>query len=326
VLQIRHASAIIAPVQRLLVTGASGFVGQALVPALAARYRLRLALRRPSTDTVAPGAESVVVGPIGPDTDWQRALADVDHIVHLAAVVHRVDDAGDAAEYFRVNAAATRRLAEAAGAARVRHLVFLSTVKVNGEATGDTPFREQDVPQPRDPYAQSKWQAERDLAQIAGAGRPAVTILRPPLVYGPGARANFRALARLCRLGLPLPLGAIHNRRSLIFLGNLVGAIERAIERPPESGCRTYLLRDGEDLSTTDLVRRLGAALGRSPPLVPIPARWLRVVLAASGRSAAADRLLGSLTVDDARIRRELDWTPPFSVDQGLAATAASFR
>jgi nucleoside-diphosphate-sugar epimerase len=313
-------------VNRILVTGASSFVGRTLVETLAPRYRLRLADRRGAAGASPAGGERVTVGEIGPDTDWQRAVRDVDQVVHLAAHVHQTGPAGNAADFFRVNAEGTRCLAAAARSAGVRHIVFLSSVKVNGEATGNVPFREADAPQPQGPYAQSKWQAEQALTGIAQAGGPAVTILRPPLVYGPGAKANFRALARLCRLGVPLPLGAIDNRRSLIFLGNLVAAIERAVALPPDAGSRTFLLRDGEDLSTTELVRRLGAALGRRPPLVPVPPSWLRLALGALGRSAAADRLLGSLAVDDSRIRRELAWVPPFSVDQGLAATAASFR
>jgi nucleoside-diphosphate-sugar epimerase len=180
-------------------------------------------------------------------------------------------------------------------------------------------------PLPEGPYAESKWAAEQSLAEIAGSGGPETIILRPPLVYGPGARANFGALMRLCRLGVPLPLGAIDNRRSLIYLGNLVAAIERALEAPAGGGSRTYLLRDGEDVSTAELVRRIGKALGRPARLVKVPASWLGLALRMTGRGGAADRLLGSLTVDDSCFRRDFAWHPPYTMEQGLAATAEAF-
>ena len=210
--------------------------------------------------------------------------------------------------------------------AGVRQIVYLSSVKVNGEATGRDSFNEEDEPRPEGPYAQSKWAAEQALAQISASSGPATIILRPPLVYGPGATANFLALMRLCRCGMPLPLGAVDNRRSLIYLGNLVAAIERVLAEPAGTGCRTYLVRDGEDLSTAELVRRLGTALERPARLMTVPEAWLRLALRAIGRAGAADRLLGSLTVDDSRFRRDFAWRPPFTVAQGLAVTADAFR
>jgi nucleoside-diphosphate-sugar epimerase len=207
----------------------------------------------------------------------------------------------------------------------VKRVVFLSTVKVNGEASGTRPFREEDAPRPEGAYARSKAEAEAALARIAAAGGPAAIILRPPLVYGPGVKANFSALVGLCRNRLPLPLGAVDNRRSLLFLGNLTAAIARVLAAPVEPGCRTYLLRDGEDLSTAALIRRLGAALGRRPRLVPVPPPLLHLMLTAIGQSAVAERLLDSLAVDDSRFRRDFSWQPPYSVDQGLAETAAAF-
>lgn len=310
---------------RILITGATGFVGRALVPVLASQHGLVLAGRRASRET-PPGTLSSAVGEIGPGTDWSAALRDVDQIVHLAAHVHQLDHTGDPGAFHRVNCAGTQRLAEAARNAGVRRIIFLSSVKVNGEASGSQPFREEDVPRPEGLYAQSKFAAEQALAEIASAGGPAAIILRPPLVYGPGAKANFRALIRLCRLGLPLPFGAVDNRRSLIFIGNLVAAIERALAEPVRPGCRTYLLRDGEDLSTADLIRRIGIALGRPTRLLPVPQPWLRGLLTLAGRGAAADRLLGSLTVDDSRFRHDYAWQPTYSVDEGLAATASSYR
>jgi nucleoside-diphosphate-sugar epimerase len=310
---------------RILITGATGFVGSALIPALQGRHEIRAATRRAPIGS-ASGIAWHAVGEIGPETDWSQALRDVDAIVHLAAHVHRPAGGADPDEFHRINGAGTRRLAEAARSAGVPRIVFLSSVKVNGEATGREPFREDDVPRPEGPYAQSKWAAEQALAQISASGGPATIILRPPLVYGPGAKANFRALLRLCRLGLPLPLGAVDNRRSLLYLGNLVAAIERVLAEPVGGGCRTYLVRDGEDLSTAELVRRLGTALDRPAHLVKVPESWLRLALRAIGRGGAADRLLGSLTVDDSRFCRDFAWRPPFTVAQGLAVTADAFR
>jgi nucleoside-diphosphate-sugar epimerase len=307
---------------RILVTGATGFVGRALVPALQRQHEVAAACRR------AGGSEGVAwhaVGEIGPDTAWRDALSGVDAVVHLAAHVHQ-DATADPADFHRVNAAGTRRLAEAAWQEGVKRLVFLSSIKVNGEAKAGAPFREDDPPQPEGPYAVSKWAAEQALAEIAASGGPESIILRPPLVYGPGAKANFRALTRLCGLGVPLPLGAIDNRRSLLYLGNLVAAIERALAAPAGTGARTYLLRDGEDVSTAELVRRIGRALGRPARLVRVPPSWLRLALRAVGRGAAADRLLGSLTVDDSRFRRDFAWEPPYTMEQGLAITMHAFR
>ncbi len=310
---------------RILITGATGFVGRALLPVLQRQHQVSAACRRGIAPDNPAGITRHPVGEIGPDTDWSATLRDVDAIVHLAAHVHQ-DAGADSADFHRINSAGTRRLAEAAREAGVKRLVFLSSVKVNGEATAATPFREDDPPHPEGPYAELKWSAEQALTQIASSGGPATVILRPPLVYGPGAKANFRALMRLCRLGLPLPLGAVDNRRSLIYLGNLVAAIERALVEPVPSGCRTYLVRDGEDVSTADLVRRLAAALGRPARLVPVPVSWLRLGLRLAGRGGAADRLLGSLTVDDARFRGDFGWRPPFTVEQGLAVTVDAFR
>jgi nucleoside-diphosphate-sugar epimerase len=311
---------------RILVTGATGFVGRALIPALHQRHEVIAACRRAgAAGSPAVGIVWRPVGEIGPDTDWGGALQGVDAVVHLAAHVHQ-RAAADPADFHRVNAAGTERLADAARREGVKRLIFLSSIKVNGEGRSGTPFREQDPPRPEGPYAESKWAAEQSLAQIATSDGPETIILRPPLVYGPGARANFGALMRLCRLGIPLPLGAVDNRRSLIYLGNLVAAIERALEEPAGSGSRTYLLRDGEDVSTAELVRRIGRALGRPARLVKVPASFLEFALRMTGRDGAADRLLGSLTVDDSRFRHDFAWHPPYTMEQGLAATAAAFR
>ena len=204
-------------------------------------------------------------------------------------------------------------------------MVFLSSVKVLGDASPNGPLTDASPPDPEDPYGISKCEAEAGLRQIANQLRLEVVILRPPLVYGPGVKGNFRSLLNLVDRHVPLPLKAVANRRSLLFLGNLVDAIALCLEVSAAAN-RTYLLRDGEDLSTAELIRRLAAALGRRTALFPVPARLLKLGAGCVGRAAEARRLLGSLTVDDRPIRRELEWNPPFTVDEGLAETAAWFR
>jgi nucleoside-diphosphate-sugar epimerase len=310
---------------RVLVTGAGGFVGRALLATLARRHPTVAMARRLLGDLPA-GVEPRLVGEIGPDTEWDEALAGINTVVHLAARVHRRGRDTDEAGFRRVNAEGTRRLAETARRRGVRRLIFLSSVKVNGEATAPgRPFRESDAPAPQDAYARSKWAAEEALAEIAGDGLE-VLILRPPLVYGPGVKANMLALLRLCASGVPLPFGGIENRRSLLGLDNLVDAIRAAVGAPAAPGLRTYLLRDGSDLSTADLIRHLCAGLGRTPRLLPLPPALLRLGLGAIGRGEAAERLLGSLTVDDSRFRADFAWQPPVSAADGLAATALWFR
>ena len=308
----------------ILVTGATGFVGGALLPVLAPHHRLVLAQRR--AGGAASGAAIRIVGDIGPRTDWSAALRDVDQVVHLAAHVHVTAADADPAPFMRVNRDGTRHLAEKAARAGISRFVFLSSVKVHGDASGERPFRESDAPHPVDPYGQSKWAAEQALAEVAAESAMEIVILRPPLVYGPAAKANFRTLVRLCLLGVPLPFGAIDNQRSLIYSGNLADAIRCVLAAPLQRGCRTYLLRDGTDLSTGDLVRRLAAAVNREARLPALPPDWLRGALRLVGKGAAADRLLASLAVDDSRFRADYAWRPPYTVDEGLARTARWFR
>jgi nucleoside-diphosphate-sugar epimerase len=309
---------------KVLVTGATGFVGSALCEHLAQQG---LAVRRALHGApVLPVGDDVTVGDIGPRTDWREALEGVDVVVHLAARVHmkRQAAANPLAEYRGVNVHGTRQLAVAAAGAGVKRLVFLSSVKVNGERTV-RPFAEADTPHPEDAYAISKWEAERAVAEVGQHTGLQWVILRPPLIYGPGVKANFRALMQAIARGVPLPLGAIDNRRSLLYLGNLVDAIRLCLVHPAAAN-RTFLVSDGEDLSTPDLVRRLGRALGTRPRLMSIPVGWLKLAGGILGRRDALARLTDSLQVDSALIRRELGWTPPFTVDQGLAETALWFR
>lgn len=307
---------------KVLVTGARGFVGDALCRRLAAAGHEVTGLVR-----TAPAGVSwmrfAAAGDLEAVADFAPFAAGQDAVVHLAARVHMMRETSSNPEdaYRRANVEVTRRLAEAGRKAGVGRFVFLSSIKVNGEATASKPFDETDAPAPEDAYGRSKLEAEQVLADI-----PGVTILRTPLVYGAGVKANFRALVRICDTPLPLPLdGLTGNRRSLLFLGNLTHAIERVVEAP-EAPRGTFLLADGEDLSTAELVRRLRFSLGRRAVSCPVPAAALRGVLALVGRRAAADRLCGSLRIDPGRFREAFRWTPPYTVGQGLAATAAWYR
>ena len=311
-----------------LVTGASGFVGRATIKRLRSDgWMVRAAVRElPLDDQRDADVDWRRVGDIDGDTDWSGHVAGCDAVVHLAARVHVMSDStGDPlAAYRRTNVAATRGLAEAAARAGVRRMLFLSSLKVNGEG-GDYPYGENDVPLPADAYAVSKHEAEVVLHHISAATGMEVVILRPPLVYGPCVKANFLRLLQTVNSGMPLPLASIHNKRSLIFLGNLVDAIVLCLNAPAAAG-NTYLLSDGEDVSTPNLVRAMAFALQRPVRLLPCPMSLLHLAGKVFGRQAAVDRLAGSLQVDSQRIRRELHWVPPFTLAQGMGETARWFR
>ncbi len=311
---------------RVLVTGATGFVGWPLCQDLARRgWQVRAAVRNQAR--LPEGCEPCIVGDIGPGTDWTEALEGVDAVAHLAARVHVMRERAEdpLASFRRTNVEGTLRLARAAARAGVGRLVFLSSVKALADASPDGPLTDSSSPNPQDPYGISKYEAEAGLREIANQFHLEVVILRPPLVYGPGVKGNLRALLKLVDRRVPLPLGAVRNQRSLLGLGNLIDAIRLGLSHPAAPG-GAFLLCDGEDLSTAELVRRLGAALGRRTALFPVPASLLILGAGCVGRAAEARRLLGSLTVDDRPIRRELGWNPPFTVDEGLAETAAWFR
>ena len=309
---------------RVLLTGAIGFVGRHTVPLLAAHGHLvRAALRGAKEGPWEPA----VVGDIGPDTDWTTALAGVDAVIHMAARVHVMRDKADdpLAEFRRVNTAGTIRLAEQAAAAGVKRFVFLSSIKAMVDESRPTPLDEATVPNPHSPYGVSKLEAERALAAISARTGMEVAVIRPPLVYGPGAAGNMRALVRLVATGLPLPLGGIHNRRSLIYVGNLADAVVTVLEHPDAAG-QTLLVQDGEPLSTADLVRAIAAALGRPARLIPVPRSLMALGAALTGMRAVFDRLAGTLTVDDGPIRERLGWRPPHDLASGLRATAEWFK
>jgi len=304
---------------KILVTGASGFVGRELCRHLLAHGRVVVPVVRSPFGLI----DEVVVGNIGPSTDWTNLLTDCDAVVHLAARVHVMDDDAEnpMTLYRAINTDSTLNLARQAANSGVKRFVFISTIKVNGEGS-DTAYRETDAVAPEDPYAVSKWEAEQGLQRIARETGLEVVILRPPLVYGPGVKANFLQLARAVNRGWPLPLGAINNRRSLLYLGNFVDAIRLCAEHPDAAG-KTFLLDDGKPVSTPELIRALAHATGRSPRMLKVPEGLLMLAGRVLGKRAAIARLTGSLYVDSSAIRSYLDWEPPYSMEAGLKATLA---
>lgn len=307
---------------RALVTGATGFVGRVLVDELLRRgFAVRGAVRRKVL--LAASAEPVDVGNLTPNTDWRAALQDVDTVFHLAARVHVRGNPQEDAEHERVNVAATAALANASVDAGVRRFVFVSSVKVMGECSKQGPFNESDLTRPQDAYGRSKLAAEELLAQTARA--MALTIVRPPLVYGPGVRANFLSLLRLADSPWPLPLAAAVARRSMVYVGNLVDALI-ACATVPHPVPAVYFVADDQDLSVAELVKELRAAFGLRTRLWPLPAAAAGVLAAVIGRRDAAQRLFAPLQIDTNRIRRELGWAPPFDQREALALTARWFR
>lgn len=311
----------------ILVTGANGFVGSALCIALIkGGYKVRAAIRDTSRFAIE-GGETVSVATLETDTHWGEALRGITTVIHLAARVHVMQDvASDPLEEFRrVNVAGTERLARSAAAQGVKRFVFVSSIKVNGESTSAEPFREDDRPAPQDPYGVSKLEAEEMLRRVAAETGMEVVIVRPPLVYGAGVKGNFATMLKVLSKGIPLPFASVNNRRSLVYVGNLVEALILCATHPAAGG-RTYLVSDGEDISTSDLLRRLGAELGHAARLFPCPASLLLMIGRLTGKHDQMQRLLGSLRVDSGKIRRELGWMPAYSLQQGLQATAQGWR
>ena len=298
---------------RVLVTGASGFIGTAVcAEALGKGWEVRGAVR----SFLKPLVKGVEACPIGDlrDAVWEPALQGVDAVIHLAGVAHQIHGQNAEAVYHAINCAAAERLARAAARAGVRRFVFVSSIKVNGESTPPhRPFRSGDSPQPQDRYARSKWAAEQALANVAAETRLETVVVRPPLVYGPGVGANFLRLVRLVDSRLPLPFGAIRNSRSLIFVGNLAQLLALCATSPAAAG-RTLLASDGNDVSTPQLARKIGAALGFTTRLLPFPSALL------------PSRLVDSLAVDSSDTRRVLDWLPRFTLDEGIAQTVKGYR
>lgn len=303
----------------ILLTGATGFVGSRLADLLlhGTSHQLTSAVRRQGT--VVCGQE-VVVDSLNADTDWSKAVLNQKVVIHAAARAHVMSDQSSdpIEEYRKVNVEGTLNLARQSVEAGVQRFVYISSIKVNGEQTAPgKPFTERDAPAPRDPYGVSKMEAEEGLMELARNTELEVVIVRPPLVYGPGARGNFASMLNLVTRQLPLPLGSVNNKRSLVALDNLVDLIITCVEHPAAAN-QVFLVSDGHDVSTTELLRAVARAMGKSSRLLPIPASVLVIGAAVLGKKAVAQRLLGSLQVDISKARDLLDWEPPLSLEEGL--------
>jgi len=305
------------------VTGANGFVGKPLCVELLRQGQTVRAVTR-SANSQAENIDAVSVCTIDGETDWAFALPDVNVVIHLAARVHVMKDTAiDAlAECRRINVEGTLNLARQAVKSGVKRFIFISSIKVNGESTLlGQPYTAEDEPAPVDPYGISKREAEEALRQLAGETGLEVVIIRPPLIYGPGVKANFRSMMHWLDKGIPLPLGAIHNQRSLVALDNLIDLIVTCIHHPAAAN-QIFLAGDGEDLSTTGLLQRMAAALNKKVRLIPVPEPLLILGAKLLGKQAIAQRLCGSLQVDISKAHDLLDWKPPVSVDEALHKTA----
>ena len=305
--------------KKILVTGATGFVGRGLLRRLCVdNFLPAAALRREVADLPSSVSRCMVDG-VQEYTDWTAALRGQNAVVHCAARAHIMrDTTADPLEAFRsINFRGTLSLARQAANAGIRRFIFISSVGVNGAETFGVPFREDDISAPHSPYAVAKYEAEMGLQVLAAETDMKIVIIRPTLVYGPNAPGNFGSLMRWLKRGIPLPLGALHNQRSLVALDNLVDLIVTCITHPAAAN-QTFLVSDGEDVSTSELLRRMGRAMGRPARLIPVPVSWLKLAAAMVGKPDVAQRLCGSLQVDIEKTRCLLGWSPPLSLDEGL--------
>lgn len=306
----------------ILVTGASGFVGTALMQMLAERGFHARGVSRTQKDNLE------VIADISPRTDWSTVLTGIETVVHLAARVHQMNETEQdaVAAFRRANTEATTNLARQAAAAGIKRFIFVSSVKVNGEETPEgRPFTEYDVFNPQDPYGISKAEAEKGIREIASATGMNVVVVRPPLVYGPGVKANFQAMMRFVKRNIPLPLASVENRRSMVSVGNLCDLLVHCIGHPAAAN-QTFFVSDGRDLSTPELLRMVALSLGQPARLFPFPVWLLHAGARAAGKEVFARRLLGSLQVDIGKAQALLQWSPPQDVEQAVDATVAHFR
>lgn len=312
----------------ILVTGANGFVGRSLCAALIKDgHKVRGAVRR-NDGIVHPAISRVNVGEINSQTDWSEALADIDVVIHLAARVHvmRETSVNPLDDFRQANVIGTEHLARSAAALGVERLVFVSSIKVNGEETKEGhPYTQTDIPSPQNLYGVSKWEAEKALFQLGKDTDLQVVIIRPPLIYGAGVKGNFERMLRFLSKGIPLPLAAVKNLRSMIYVENLAHALGICAIHPEAAG-KTYLVCDDEDISTPDMISILLQRLGKPVRVFSIPVALLKLGGVVFRKSTDVSRLIGSLQIDSQKIRQELDWHPPFTLQQGLQATADWYR
>jgi nucleoside-diphosphate-sugar epimerase len=308
---------------KMLITGASGFVGQALCHTL---RDLGTTFTPVTRARLAAFSNAISIGNIDASTDWLAILKSIDTVVHLAARVHLLKDlSSDKLSDYRIaNVDSTLNLARQCAQTGVKRLIYLSSVKVNGEATTTRPFFASDKPAPQDPYGVSKFEAEQGLKQIASETGLEVVIIRPPLVYGPRVKANFLQMMGLVKRGVPLPFANIENRRSLVFVGNLVDLIVQSVKNDNAAG-QIFMVSDGHDVSTEDLIRAIAAAMNKRPMLLPVPSAVLHGLANLVGKKAIAERVLGSLQVDIAHTLDTLHWSPPYSFEYGIEQTVKYF-
>ena len=310
----------------VLLTGATGFIGKALTHYLKSDDSYSLVTVSRSNENIrTPDVKSYIIHDISPETEWSDFLQDVDVIIHTAARAHIIKENSDdpLTEFRKTNCQGTLKLAEKAAQIGIKRFIFISSVGVHGDQSL-RPFTEKDPLSPLEPYAISKLEAEKGLFEIADKSEMEVVIIRPPLVYGPNAPGNFRLLVNWVSKNVPLPLGSVHNKRSFIGLDNLTDFIITCIEHPAAAN-ETFLVSDDEDMSTTELLQRMGSALGKSARLIPVPPLLLQTGAGLFGKRKMARRLLGSLQVDISKAKELLGWRPPVSVDEGLRRTAEAF-
>ena len=315
--------------KQLLITGASGFVGRSLSSrTIADGWDVRgTLLANESPSLLISRVDPVIVEPFGETTPLAHAVNDVDTVIHLAARVHIMrDTASDPLlEFRRVNLYGTERLARQAAQAGVKRFVFMSTIGVNGNTSDSRAFTEGDDPHPHNPYSISKLEAEIRLREVSTETGLEVVIVRAPLVYGPGNPGNFLSLLHIITKGIPLPLASVRNLKSFLYVENLTHALASCAIHPSAAG-ETFLVSDGEDISTPELIRRVASTLGRPARLFPIPTDFMRFAGKMLGKSSAVERLVGSLQVDSSKIQRKLGWNSPFTMEDGLRETAAWYK
>lgn len=313
---------------RVLLTGASGFVGNAVMSRICSAEGFELLVPLRSLEKSLPkGAKSYLFKNLSDPSAWPRDEGPVDTVIHCASRVHVMNEvaADPLAEFRKVNVEATLAFARRAADAGTKRFIFISSVKVNGEGTvPGRPYRSDDIPAPSDAYGISKQEAEAQLRQLGLDTGMEIVIIRPVLVYGPGVKANFLNMMNWLQRGVPLPFGAIHNKRSLVAIDNLVDLIFVCCTHPKAAN-QTFMVSDGQDVSTTDLLRKMGKALHRPARLLPVPSSMLSFTANALGKRSLSQRLCGSLQVDISQTRQQLDWNPPVTLEEALSATAKDF-